>query len=343
MKISVVELATVAPGTDKTRALEESIDAARRAEDAGYHRIWYAEHHDTGGFASHAPEILIALAARTTRRIRVGSGAVLLNHYSPFKVAETFLELEALAPGRIDLGLGRATAGPVVDLALRRDRNSRPVDDFRQQVLEVRAHLNRDFPAEHVFSHLDPGSGIASRPEVWILGSSGSSSSMAAELGLGYAFATFIDPDSAAPALTRHRAEFKPNKHSSYAGHPGMLSVSAVVADTDAEAQRLSWSRTALLARLAREGTAARLPSAEEAARELTQHQKDIPSVITDGRWPRQIAGSPATIADQIEQMVDATGVEEIMLQDMIADPAARAHSRNLFAQALGIRSEVRV
>ncbi|MET7636446.1 MULTISPECIES: hypothetical protein [unclassified Streptomyces] len=110
--------------------------------------------------------------------------------------------------------------------------------------------------------------------------------------------------------------------------------------DTDAEAQRLSWSRTALLARLARTGIAAHLPTAEEAARELSQQEKDIPAVITDGHWPRQLAGSPATIRDQIEQMVKATGVEEVMVQDMVADPAARAHSRALFAQALGLRRE---
>ncbi|MET9122186.1 MsnO8 family LLM class oxidoreductase [Streptomyces sp. NPDC004528] len=276
MKISFVELATVAPGTDKTQALHDAVSAARQAEELGYHRIWYAEHHDTGGFASQAPEVLIALAARTTRRIRVGSGAVLLNHYSPYKVAEIFLQLEALAPGRIDLGLGRATAGPLADLALRRDRNTPPADDFQQQILEVLAHLNHDFPAEHPFAGLDPTAGIPSRPEVWILGSSGSSSRMAAELGLGYAFATFINPDQAAPALLRHGASFLPTPHGP-AGHPAILSVSAVVADTNAEAQRLSWSRTALLARLARTGTAAHLPTAEEAARNSVSRRRTYP------------------------------------------------------------------
>lgn len=132
MKLSLVELAPVAPGSDKPQALNDALDAARQAEDLGYHRIWYAEHHDTAGLAAQAPEILIALAARATSHIRVGSGAVLLNHYSPYKVAETFLQLEALAPGRIDLGLGRATAGPLIDLALRRDRGAAPVDDYEQ-------------------------------------------------------------------------------------------------------------------------------------------------------------------------------------------------------------------
>ncbi|WP_373432526.1 MsnO8 family LLM class oxidoreductase [Streptomyces canus] len=288
------------------------------------------------GLASQAPEILIALAAHTTRRIRVGSGAVLLNHYSPYKVAETFLQLEALAPGRIDLGLGRATAGPLADLALRRDRNASPVDDFDLQIQEVLAHLHRDFPAGHAFARLDATAGIPTRPEVWILGSSGSSARMAGQLGLGYAFAGFISPDGAAPALHGHDASLRPIPDRP-AKHRAMLAVSAVVADTDTEAQRLNWSRRALLARMARTGTAPHVPTVDEAARELTQEEKDAPTVITDGRWPRQLAGSPATVRDQIEQMTKATGVEEVMVQDVIADPLARAHSRALLAQALGV------
>ncbi|WP_416966731.1 MsnO8 family LLM class oxidoreductase [Streptomyces sp. 4F14] len=331
MKLSLVELATVAPGGDRTQALKDAVDAARQAEDLGYHRIWYAEHHDAASAASTAPEILIALAAATTSRIRVGSGAVLLNHYSPYKIAETFLQLEALAPGRIDLGLGRATAGPVVDLALRRDRAVPPADDFAEQVREVLAHIDGRFPADHPFARLNPAAGLASRPDVWILGSSGASARTAGELGLGYAFAGFINPDAAGRALLRHSA------YSGGKGPGGILSVSAVVAGTDAEARRLNWSRTALMARLARQGTAARVPTVEEAERELSQDQKDTPTVITDGRWPRELAGSPQTVRDQLEQMSKATGVDEIMVQDLVADPADRAHSRALLAQALGI------
>ncbi|MGX1675376.1 MsnO8 family LLM class oxidoreductase [Streptomyces sp. NPDC055400] len=336
MKLSLVELATVAPGSDKQQALKDAVDAARQAEDLGYQRIWYAEHHDSASTASTSPEVLIALAAHTTSRIRVGSGAVLLNHYSPYKVAETFLQLEALAPGRIDLGLGRATAGPLVDLALRRDRNSPPVDDFALQVREILAYFDRGFAASDAFARLDPTAGIPSRPQVWILGSSGTSTQLAAELGLGYAFAGFINPDGAARSLLRHGAHARPARHGPQ-GPGGVLSVSVVVADSDAEAQRLNWSRTALMARLARTGPAAHVPTVDEAARELTQAQKEIPTVITDGHWPRQIAGSPATVRDQLEQMAKATGVEEVMVQDIIAAPDARAHSRALLAQALNV------
>ncbi|MEV6379608.1 LLM class flavin-dependent oxidoreductase [Streptomyces sp. NPDC051773] len=336
MKLSLVELSAVVPGSDRSQALKASVDAAKQAEDLGYHRVWYAEHHDAASTASSAPEILIALAASATTRIRVGSGAVLLNHYSPYKVAETFLQLEALAPGRIDLGLGRATAGPVVDLALRRDRDVPPADDFAEQVQEVLAYFHGHFPANHPFARLNPAAGVASRPDVWILGSSGTSARMAGELGLGYAFAGFINPDGAPRALLRH-GTFSAPAADRPAGGRGILSVSAVVADTDAEARRLNWSRTALMARLAREGTAAQVPTVEEAERELSQDQKDIPTVITDGRWPRQLAGSPQTVRDQLEQMTKATGVDEVMVQDIIAAPAARAHSRALLAEALGV------
>ncbi|MCX5527067.1 MsnO8 family LLM class oxidoreductase [Streptomyces bobili] len=334
MKLSLVELAGVAPDGDKPQALKDAVAAAQQAEDLGYHRIWYAEHHDAASAASSAPEILIALAATATSRIRVGSGAVLLNHYSPYKVVENFLLLEALAPGRVDLGLGRATAGPVVDLALRRDRGVPPTDDFAEQVQEILAHLEGDFPADHPFARLDPTAGIPSRPEVWILGSSGSSAQMAGRLGLGYAFAGFINPGGAIRSLLRHGA----HAAGSRSGRGGILSLSVVVADTDAEARRLSWTRTALMARLARNGTRAQVPTVDEAARELTQAQKDAPTVITDGRWPLQIAGSPQTVRDQLEQMTKAAGVEEVMVQDMVADPAARTHSRTLLAQVVNCR-----
>lgn len=122
MKLSIVDLGTVAPGSTESRALADSLETARHAEAAGFHRIWFAEHHLSRSGASHHPELLIAAAATQTSRIRLGSGAVLLNHYSPFKVAEMFSQLEAMAPGRIDLGMGRATAGPVIDLALQQNR-----------------------------------------------------------------------------------------------------------------------------------------------------------------------------------------------------------------------------
>lgn len=334
MKLSLVELGTVTPGTGKKAALDAALEAARQAESLGYHRIWYTEHHNTPGFASHAPELLIALAAHATGRIRVGSGAVLLNHYSPYKVAETFLQLEALYPGRIDLGVGRATTGPIVDTALRRDRRRGPVDDFDSQVQEILAYLHRAFPADHPFAQIDLTAGIPTRPELWVLGSSGNSAHMAGSLGLGYAFAGFINPAAAEPALLAYRGSFKPTAFGT-PGHRAILALNVTVADTDAEARRLAWSARALFARLGRTGSS-HVPTVAEAERELSRIEKDIPTVITDDGWPRQLAGSPDTVREQLHLMAAATGAEEIMVQDIIPDPDARAKSRALIAEALG-------
>ncbi|MFE3059916.1 MsnO8 family LLM class oxidoreductase [Nocardia sp. NPDC059239] len=337
MKLSIVELATVSPGTNKTHALEAAIASARQAEELGYHRYWYAEHHGIAGQASHAPELLIGIAARETSRIRVGSGAILLNHHSPFRITETFLQLEALAPGRIDLGLGRATTGPLIDLALRRNRNSAGTgDDFGEQVEEVLAYLHHAFPEDHPFAQIDITAGIPTRPEVWVLGSSGSSARMAGELGLGYAFAGFINPMGAERTLLRHRAAFNPTQFGPPA-HRSILAVHVVVADTDAEAKRLSWSVRGQYARLAHAGTAAMTPSAAEAERELSRAEKEAPTVIVDGQWPRFLAGSPDTVREHLEHMAATTGAEEIMVQDVIPHPEDRAKSRALLAKALGL------
>ncbi|MFC9624012.1 LLM class flavin-dependent oxidoreductase [Streptomyces sp. NPDC056930] len=336
MKLSVVELATVTPGTNKTHALETAIASARQADELGYHRYWYAEHHGIAGQASHTPELLIGIAARETSRIRVGSGAILLNHHSPFRVTETFLQLEALAPGRIDLGLGRATTGPLIDMALRRDRNSPDADDFEDQVQEVLAYLHHAFPEDHPFAQIGLTVGIPTRPEVWILGSSGSSARMAGELGLGYTFAGFINPMGAERALLRHRAAFTPTQFGP-PSHQSILAVHVVVADTDAEARRLSWSVRGQYARLARAGMAAMTPSVAEAERELSRAEKEAPTVIVDGQWPRFLAGSPDTVREHLEHMAAVTGAEEIMVQDVIPDPDDRAKSRTLLAKALGI------
>jgi len=335
MKLSLVELAPVTPGRDKTHALEQAVGAARHAEQLGYLRIWYAEHHNTAGFASADPGLLIAMAARETSRIRVGSGAVLLNHYSPLRVAETFLQLEAQAPGRVDLGLGRATAGPIVDLALQRDRGTRPVDDYAAQIEEILAYFCRAFPADYPLAAIDPTLGIPTRPDVWLLGSSGNSANLAGALGLGYAFAGFINPRGSIPALARYRAAA--TRDADRGGARTILAVNCVVADTDDEAHRLTWYARAYFQRLSTHGVQVGLPTMAETEKELSSRLKDEPSVIVDGQWPRQLGGSPATVRSQLAIMAEVSGADEIMVQDMLPDPEIRARSRELLAQSIGI------
>ncbi|BBE24620.1 alkane monooxygenase (plasmid) [Arthrobacter sp. MN05-02] len=334
MKLSLVELATVSEGEGQGQALSHALDAVVHAERAGFHRVWFAEHHLAHGFASHAPELLIAAATRETSRIRLGSGAVLLNHYSPFRVAETYMQLEAMAPGRIDLGLGRATAGPVIDTALKRDRRSPHLDDFAEQVQEILALVHGLIDKEHPFHELDFSGLSRTAPQLWILGSSGNSAGLAARLGLGYTFAAFINPSAAAAALGHYRDQFTPQEFG-FGTPQGMLAMNIVVADTDEEARRLTWPARALYARLGAAGQRATAPSVDIASQILTEAQKDEPTVITNGRWPRQLAGSPATVRAQLERMTQETGAQEIMLQDIIPDHDTRLHSHALLAGAL--------
>ncbi|MGW0222793.1 MsnO8 family LLM class oxidoreductase [Streptomyces tendae] len=337
MRLSLVELAATAADQTQTQAMEAALATARHADRIGLQRVWFAEHHTTVGVSSHSPELLIAAASRETRRIRLGSGAILLNHHSPLRVAESFHQLQAMAPGRVDLGLGRATAGPLIDLALQRDRRSEPADDFDAQVAEVLAYYHGGFFADdHPFRqlHLPPTPEIA--PETWVLGSSGNSAGLAAALGLGYAFSAFINPLATAAALRAYRKNFRPAAYGPQEPE-AILSVNVAVADTDAEARRLAWPFRAFRQQLGRVGFAAATPRVAEAERLLTDAQKEEPTVIVDGRWPQQVAGSPTTVRDELEKMVAASGATEIMIHDLITEQEARLHSHALLAEALAV------
>src|SRR3954447_5889174 len=199
-QLSVLDQSPISEGSTGADALHNTLDLAKLADELGYHRYWLAEHHGGPMLASAVPEVLIGPIAQATERIRVGSGGVMLPHYSPFKVAEAFSILSALAPGRIDLALGRASGtDPLTTVALQRDRTRAMPDDFPNQLAELLAHLEDALPTEHPFAHLPrdlPGRPHA--PEPWLLGSSAQSAIWAAQLGLPYAFADFINPGGAA-------------------------------------------------------------------------------------------------------------------------------------------------
>ncbi|MBY3555778.1 MsnO8 family LLM class oxidoreductase [Modestobacter lapidis] len=337
MKLSIVDLGTVAPGTTEVEALADSLAVARHADDLGFSRIWFAEHHLSRSGASHHPELLIAAAATGTRGIRLGSGAVLMNHYSPFKVAEMFKQLEAMAPGRIDLGMGRATSGPVIDLALQPDRRQQAQPDHQQVVLETLAWLYEAFPEGHAFAGNPLMTTVRAVPQTWLLGSSPSGSNLAAGLGIGYTFAGFINPAGAARALRNYRATFQPQGFG--LDEPrAILAVNVTVGDTPADGRHLANSAKGFYARLGRMGDGATIPSADDGARELTTAQADEPTTIVDGRWPRFLAGGPDDVRTALEQMVAESGADELMVQNLIADPADRRRSHELLAEAFGLR-----
>ena len=338
VKLSIVDLATIQPGETASDALAQSLDTARLADQLGYHRIWFAEHHMAPAQASHHPELLIAAAGMATQRIRLGSGAVLLNHYSPFKVAEMFKQLEAMFPGRIDLGLGRATAGPVIDMALRRDRNTRPVDDHAAQVPETVAWLHHAFPDGHPFAGHPLIPTVGTVPELWLLGSSPSSARIAAGLGIGYTFAGFINPQAAALALQTYRAEFVATPFG--AGAPrAMLGINASVGDTAEEGQRLALSVKGYYNRLRQGNYKAFVPTIEEAAAELGAAADAEPTAIVGGQWPRFVAGSAQEVRATCEQMVAESGADELIVQSMIANPDDRNRSYTHLAHAFGLNA----
>lgn len=203
IRLSVLDQSPVPEGSNGPDALRNTLDLARLADDLGYERYWLAEHHGLS-LAGPSPEVLIGPVAAATERIRVGSGGVMMPHYSPYKVAENFSLLAGLYPGRIDLGIGRASGtDPMTTYALQRDRREVSPDDFPSQLAELLAHFDHSFPADHPFARLGRSlPGGEERPEVWLLGSSAQSAVWAAQLGLPYAFADFINPQGA--EIARH-------------------------------------------------------------------------------------------------------------------------------------------
>lgn len=318
MELSLLDLAPLPPGGTATDAFERTVERARHAQAHGYERFWVAEHHDfPDRIASVAPEALIPHVAAKTGDIRVGSGTVLLNHYSPYKVAETFSVLDALAPGRIDLGVGRATGTPVRDHALRVDRDRRNLgDDHRAKIAEVANHLYDGFEDDHPFAGLDlPRSG-ESTPEIWVHGSSASSAEIAGQLGLRYCFAAFIRPQWAADALETYREAFQPSPDGAGPDDPrALVAANVTCAPTDEEAARLRAVPEATHQRLRRgELDRGQFQSVDAAIEELGGLPDPTSAPAEPSNWPRAISGSQETISELLEAMTDDLGADGVVV-----------------------------
>ncbi len=328
LRLSILDQSPIAEGSTGAAALKNSIDLAQLAEQVGYHRYWVAEHHATPMLACASPEVLIAAISAATGRIRVGSGGVMLPHYSPLKVAETFSMLSALYADRIDLAVGRAPGSdPLTAFALQRDRRHTAPDDFPQQLAELLAYVWDRMPPEHRFVRLAALPGLPERPEVWLLGSSPQSGAWAAELGLPYAFADFINPAGAAIAA-HYRQHFEA---SGVNGAPRVIAAaSALCADTDDDAQRLA-SSSRMAFTLFLQGTLIPVPPVETAVEFLAGHPGSVQAL---GRRRRSIVGSPATVRAGIEALAEEYGAEEVMIVTITHDHAARRRSYELLADA---------
>ncbi|AHG02518.1 alkane monooxygenase [Halobacterium sp. DL1] len=341
MDLSVVDLSPVPEGGTAADAYANTVEAAQQAERLGYSRFWVAEHHGMAErIAGTTPEVLLGHLAAETDSMRLGSGAVLLNHYSPFKVAEQFGALDGLAPGRIDAGLGRANASPASDRALGTERHvQNPDEDHAEKVEAVVNHLYDTYPDDHPYADLTiPHSG-AETPVPWVLGSSPSSAKIAADLGLRYCFAAFIRPQFAVHTFEEYRERFQSSRLAGGTDEPdAMVAVNAVCAETDEQAARLRAVAEASYRRMKR-GEVGTTPSVEEAIDELGGVPEPTPATLDDEEWPRAISGSPETLAGLLDQLADRVGVDEVMIQHVVADHEDALRSHELLAEGVGLDS----
>ena len=326
--LSILDVSPVTTGSNSAQALRNSIDLARFADERGYTRYWFAEHHNSPGIASTTPDIMIGQVARETSHIRVGSGGVMLPNHAPLKVAESFRLLEALYPERIDLGIGRAPGTDrVTALALRRSQEALEADDFPQELLQLLAFSTGTFPDDHPFKSITAYPNDVKLPPIWLLGSSGFSSQLSAELGMGFAFAHHINGGFAVPAMNLYRDRFKPSPE--FPQPHAILAVSIICADTDAEAEDLALSVQYAFLGIQSGRSGALFSPAEVKAVPLTNTEQMQLDTIRD----RHFIGSPATVHEQLMPLIEQTRADELMILAMVHDHEARRHSYDLLAE----------
>jgi luciferase family oxidoreductase group 1 len=341
--LSVLDLVTVGAGHTATDALRTSVALSRLAESRGFHRYWVAEHHSMPGVASSSPAVILAHLAARTERIRLGSGGVMLPNHAPLVIAEQFGTLEAMAPGRIDLGLGRApgTDGATA-AALRRTDVQSGADDFPQQLAELTRFLDDDFPDGHPYRriHAVPGpvqatspGGVQSphRPPLWLLGSSGFSARLAGVLGLPFAFAHHFSAQNTVPALDLYRESFRPSEvlDAPYA----LIGVAALATDEEAEARRQVLAAALNMVRL-RTGRPGLVPTPEEAeAYEFSPMERDFVS-----SWNANVVhGTADEVRAGLDDLQKRTGADELMITSNAHSGDVRLRSYELIADAYGL------
>ncbi len=327
MNLSILDVLPVRSGSTAADALTRAADLARLADRRGYTRLWFAEHHGMGGIASSSPDLMIAHVAPLTERVRVGAGGVMLPNHVPLQVVERYRTLEALHPGRIDLGIGRAAGtDPLTAQALR----SVSGDQVGGLIAELLAFARSEFPPDHPFGRIGITPGGVELPPVWMLGSSGGSARLAGQIGAGYAFAGHFSETPAAPAIQAYRDAFAPSP--AFAEPRAILALSVICAPTNAEARELSSSVEVMFQRI-RRGETGPLPSPAEA-------RADGWSADAPPRGPMAnllIAGTPDHVRDRIRATAEAAGADEVMLMTIVHDPAARLRSYDLIADAFDL------
>jgi luciferase family oxidoreductase group 1 len=335
LRLSVLDQSPISAGSTPGQALQHSIELARLVDRLGYTRYWMSEHHAMDTLACTAPEVMLARIGAETKRIRIGSGGIMLPHYTALKVAECFRMLHALYPGRVDLGIGRAPGGgPVEALALKRERKTRMPDDFPEQVGELLAFLSHgeghSFPAGHPFAGIRVSPEMPGGPDVWMLGSSMWSAAAAVEFGLPYSFAHFFSPVHTRAAIETYRRGFVGSVYRSEA--EATVAVGVICAETEEEAKFLS-SSVRLLQRRIRQGDRRPVASPEDAVREM----KLLGAMpMEEGEWPRYFVGTPQRVRGELEQMAGELGIGELIVNTIVWDQAKRLRSYELLSAEVG-------
>lgn len=324
MKLSVLDVLPVPSGSEPGAVLGRARDLARLADRLGYERIWYAEHHGMAGIAATSPELLIAHVAPATERIRVGAGGVMLPNHVPLQVVERYRTLEALHPGRIDLGIGRAPGtDPLTAQALR----SVAGPQVGNLMAELLAFETGEFPEGHPFERIRVAPAGIGLPPIWMLGSSGGSARMAGQIGAGYAFAAHFSQTPAEPAIRAYREAFTPSAH--FSEPRVILALSVICAETAAEARELSSSIEVHFLRIGR-GETGPVPSPAE-AREAGWRPDVAPIGPMAGLL---VSGMAGDVREEIERRAEAVGADEVMVMTIVHDPDARLRSYELLAEA---------
>ncbi|MBB6142318.1 luciferase family oxidoreductase group 1 [Silvibacterium bohemicum] len=323
--LSVLDLAHVRQGGTIADAFRNTLDMAQHAERWGYKRFWLAEHHNIAGVASAATSVLIGHIAGGTSTIRVGSGGIMLPNHAPLVIAEQFGTLETLYPGRIDLGLGRAPGGDfAVTRALRKDLRANG-DDFPALLEEL----------QHYFAPVQPGQTVTAIPgagihvPIWLLGSSGFSAALAAELGLPFAFAAHFQPDNLLPALDLYRRSFKPSKilDRPYA----MAGIPVLAAETDEEAEFLATTPQQMFLNLIRNRPVPLMPPVRRMEWDAFEQS------AVEAKFRAAIVGGPETVRQKLELFLDETQVDEVMIASNPYEHSARLRSYEIVAELAGI------
>ncbi|WP_096199585.1 LLM class flavin-dependent oxidoreductase [Bacillus sp. FJAT-45350] len=333
LQLSILDFVHVYPGSNPIQSLKNSTEMVQLADRLGYKRYWFTEHHSTPSQMRTSPDLLSLHAASHTKNIRVGSGGIMLPNHSPLKVVENFTLLEALYPGRVDLGIGRASGTDgLTALALQRSQESVTANDFPEQLNQLLSFFSRNFPAHHPFKKIIVPGNESIVPDMYMLGSSQGGVQFAIDKGLGFVFAAHLAPRVAIPMLRFYRENFKP---SIYMKEPqSMLAIGVITAETEEEAKYFAGPLELMWARMATGSRDLSFPSLEEASKYVYTLQEEEARQYNKDRF---VIGSVANVAEKLKRLAKEALVDEIIIADFYPSQESRLKGHQLLAEAFDI------